>query len=304
MAAPSKRLTPSGILYGESLRGLLGKHLVNRDDPVIVAVHYTCLRVDFADRGKGTLVLPQTVGREIIEMVEVITREWERQRRAEIKDKAKAQRRHEAFIKEVTREPRPVRAQPSGTLGKKIEAAANKTALPIDALCVLSQANDPYTAWRRRAAAEWFAALFNRFVPSGTNHLRGFFYLLVTAAVDGVDGKRFVNKNWSALQRASKAARWLELVPFERIIDERNAPPEIYVPGETAISTSINQGAPCSLPADVTDAMPSFCLSGFTGRQTHRIIFYGRAMACALIARRGTATAAAPTAAARISSGA
>jgi hypothetical protein len=286
------------------LRGLLGKHLVNRDDPVIVAVHYTCLRVDFADRGKGTLVLPQTVGREIIEMVEVITREWERQRRAEIKDKAKAQRRHEAFIKEVTREPRPVRAQPSGTLGKKIEAAANKTALPIDALCVLSQANDPYTAWRRRAAAEWFAALFNRFVPSGTNHLRGFFYLLVTAAVDGVDGKRFVNKNWSALQRASKAARWLELVPFERIIDERNAPPEIYVPGETAISTSINQGAPCSLPADVTDAMPSFCLSGFTGRQTHRIIFYGRAMACALIARRGTATAAAPTAAARISSGA
>jgi hypothetical protein len=44
--------------------------------------------------------------------------------------------------------------------------------------------------------------------------------------------KPFFNdyKHWQALQSASKAARWLGLVPFERIIDERNAPADIYVP--------------------------------------------------------------------------
>src|SRR5271163_4704691 len=85
-----------------------------------------------------------------------------------------------------------------------------------------------------------------------TKHLRGFFYLLVSSPdrITAPDGKPFINdnKHWQALQSASTSARWLGLVPFERIIDERNAPPEIYVPGVTPISTSVDPGTGCEVP--------------------------------------------------------
>ena len=105
--------------------------------------------------------------------------------------------------------------------------------------------------------------------------------------VFGPDGKRFVNdlKHWKALGEASKAARWLGLVPFERIIDERNAPPEIYVPGVTPISTDVNSGAGCEIPPTAEAALPRLYLAGFHGRQTHRIIFYGEKSSLSVVLR-------------------
>ena len=82
-----------------------------------------------------------------------------------------------------------------------------------------------------------------------------------------------------------KAARWLGVVGFERIIDERNAPPEIYVPCVTPISTTIGPGAHCEIPATAETAVPSFCLLGFRGRQTHRIIFYGEKASLSAVLR-------------------
>jgi hypothetical protein len=160
----------------------------------------------------------------------------------------------------------------------------------IDALTVLSAANDPYTAWRRRREAEWFAELFDRFVAAdATKHLRGFFYLLVSAPnpIASPDGKRFVNdhRHWRALQSASKAARWLGLVPFDRIIDERNAPPEIYVPGMTSVLTGVSSGAGCEAPQTVEAALPGLSLSGFKGRQAHRIIFFGEKSSLSTVLR-------------------
>ena len=131
--------------------------------------------------------------------------------------------------------------------------------------------------------------MFDRLVPAGaTKHLRGLFYLLVsTTALSGPDGKAFVNdyEHWRALQKASKAARWLGLVPFERIIDERNAPPEIYAPGISPISTGITLGAGCEVPPTAEAALPHLYLGGFQGRQTHRIIFYGEKSSLAAMLR-------------------
>jgi len=111
---------------------------------------------------------------------------------------------------------------------------------PADVDAIVKAAHAAYTAWRRRREAEWFVRLFDRFVAAGaTKHLRGFFYLLVSSPdrILGADSKPFINdyKHWKALQDASKAARWLGLVPFERIIDARNSPPEIFVPSVTSI---------------------------------------------------------------------
>jgi hypothetical protein len=175
-------------------------------------------------------------------------------------------------------------------LVQTICSAAANLGEAIDDLAVLSRDIDPYTAWRRRNDAEWFARLFNQFVPAGSSkHLRGFFYLLVSSPdpIMAPNGKQFVNdlKNWQALQDASKAARWLGLVPFERIIDARNAPPEIYVPSVAPISTDINPGAECEIPPTADAALPRLCLMGFSGRQTHRIIFYGEKSSLSVVLR-------------------
>jgi hypothetical protein len=284
IGSPFERLSPF-----ESLHSVLSRHHVNFDDPVIAVLHYTCPRVDFADRGKGTLTLPGDVGRTIIKMIEAVTKQWEKQRRAELRSEAALERRLELLLKEQRRPEKRESPDPAGILADKIIAEADQIGSSVDDLTVLSRDNDPYTAWRRRREAEWFAGLFNRLVAAdGTKHLRGFFYLLVsTTNLTGLDGNRFVNdyKNWQALQKASKAARWLGLVPFDRIIDERNAPPEIFVPTASPILTSIDPGGDCDIPATAEDALPKFCLTGFRGRQTHRIIFYGEKASLSVVLR-------------------
>src|SRR5271155_1674867 len=101
---------------------------------------------------------------------------------------------------------------------------------------VLAERNDPYRldspAWHRRAA--WFAEQLDRFVPFGTVHLRGLHYKLSSAGdVLLPDGRPYPNDDatWEWLnEKAAKAARWLGYVPFDRIIDERNAAPLVAEP--------------------------------------------------------------------------
>jgi DNA topoisomerase VI subunit B len=300
---PAERLLITGVNFSvgigspferlvtfDSFTSMAARQYVNSSDPVVLILHYTCPRVDFADRGKGTLALPREVAIEIRGLIEAVTKDWAKQRRTEIRSITAEANRRERLLKEQFRSERNAPPRPTGVLARIICGAANEIGEAIDALCVLSPGNDPYMAWRRRREAKWFARLFNRLVPAGaTKHLRGFFYLLVSApdGTAGADGKLFVNdhKHWQAMQSASKAARWLGLVPFERIIDERNAPPEIYVPSVTPILTSINPGTECHFPVTAEEALPSLLLLGFHGRQTHRIIFYGEKSSLAVVLR-------------------
>jgi hypothetical protein len=274
--------------YFDDLSSALAWQHIEYDDPVIVVLHYTCPRVDFSDHGKTAVTLPSEAGREAAKPIAAVTEVWAKQKRAELRSEARRQRRSEALAKEQKRRGNPDPEAPSGVLGYKIASAADECGVSIDSLAVLSREADPYTAWRRRREAEWFSDVFHRLVPSGTKHLRGLFYLLVSSPdLAGPDGKPFVNdyKHWQALQKASKAVRWLGLVPFERIIDERNAPPEVYVPDAILIETGINPGDRCDIPAIAEDAMPSFSLTGFKGRQTHRIIFYGEKSLLSVVLR-------------------
>jgi hypothetical protein len=285
IASPFERLGP---FWG--LASILGRQQASRLDPVVLVVHYTCPRVDFVDRGKGTLALPREVGEEIVGIVEAVTKDWAKQRRAELRSATAEKNRSQRLLKQQHCPKKKAAPAPTGILAENICRAAGELGTSIDSLVVLSPGNDPYTAWRRRREAEWFAPLFDRLVPTGaTKHLRGFFYLLVSSPdrISGPDGQPFVNdyKHWQALQSASKAARWLGLVRFDRIIDERNAPPEIYVPGVTSISTSVDPGTGCVLPLTAEAALPRLCLTGFRGRQTHRIIFYGEKSSLSVVLR-------------------
>ena len=235
---PFRRIGPF-----QDLSSLLMRRMAGEDEPVVLMLHYTCPRVDYSDRGKSTLALPWEVGEAIKELVEQVTKDWSKQRLAEHRRASAAANREQRLMRR-SEKPKKEPAEPNGVLAEKISLAADALGVPIDSLVVLSRDIDPYTAWRRQREAEWFARLFDRLVaPGATKHLRGLFYLLVSStAITAPDGKPFVNdyKHWQALQSASKAARWLGLVPFERIIDERNAPPKIFVPGVTPTSASVD----------------------------------------------------------------
>ena len=107
----------------------------------------------------------------------------------------------------------------------------------MNELTVLATQNDPYrvdTPASHRDAA-WFKEQIDRFVPTARIHLRGLHYQ-VSSAADVIlpNGKPYTNtdKDWTWLQsKAAKAGRWLGYIPFERIVDQRNEPPKIYVSG-------------------------------------------------------------------------
>lgn len=169
-----------------------------------------------------------------------------------------------------------------GRLRQVIQGAARGAALSLRDLTVLEICRDPYrldTPAGHRDGA-WFAEQIRRFLrPGQTIHLRGLFYLVVAAGnVRKPDGTLVINTDkifeWLT-DEAAKAARWLGYVPFDRIVDERNAPPEFFLPEASPLSGwSLDAGEDAYLP-DLEDALPSVQILGFDPPQPYRLIFVG-----------------------------
>jgi hypothetical protein len=165
-------------------------------------------------------------------------------------------------------------------LRRRIEAAKKLTGLPLSKLSVLSAARDPYrldTPAGRRDGA-WLVGWIERLAVKLPVHLRGLFYILVAAGmVTRPDGRPFINDDatWTWLSEgAAKAARWLGLLPFESIVDERNAPPEIYVPLEEWPAPMVGVTLGTELP-DLDQ--PGLCadLNPIVARQPYRLVLVG-----------------------------
>lgn len=109
-------------------------------------------------------------------------------------------------------------------------ARAETGARLLDEVTVLAKDNDPFRTdvpakWRD---ARWFAEQVDELFPGRRVHLRGLHYAVLGRARP--DGPIYVSDDDSAkwLGFAAKAARWLGTVPFERIVDHRNAAPVIF----------------------------------------------------------------------------
>jgi hypothetical protein len=152
----------------------------------------------------------------------------------------------------------------------------------IPDLTVLSHGNDPYLLSDGRAA-QWFAEQVTRFIgPTGTVHLRGLFYLCVAAGdVRRPNGKSgldvpFINNEdeWTWITKvAAKNARWLGYVPFERIVDERNTPPELFVPEQEVTDWELLLGLRAPVPC--MSALLSEFAATIAAIQPFRVIFVG-----------------------------
>ena len=147
-----------------------------------------------------------------------------------------------------------------GPLRRVLEAACGP-GIALRDLTVLAVQNDPYrvdTPAGHRDG-QWFAEQLARLNRTTAIHLRGLHYAIVAAGnVLKPNGQPYINtdENWLWLQdKAADAARWLGYVPFDRIIDARNAPPVIHRQEPVEIATRIQPASTSKFPMSRTPCL-------------------------------------------------
>lgn len=118
----------------------------------------------------------------------------------------------------------------------ELKELARQSGRSVKQLLALSQNNDPFsvTIPSRREAGEWFAkVVWERFCEdAGVAHLRRLHYRIVAEnKFKLLSGTAYENTEecWKYLCRSSLAARYLGLIPFDALVDRRNAEPLLYV---------------------------------------------------------------------------
>ena len=162
-----------------------------------------------------------------------------------------------------------------------IEQAKEEHRTSLGDLTVLSPQVDPYRydtpADRRKS--EWLCEQMDLagILHNGDEiHNRGVFYAILSHAdTVGLDGNKFMNtaKHWEDIEAASKAARWLGCLPWDKIVDARNEEPIIRYTTENRPESSLYANA-YALP-DAHDFFPEVRVHHFTRRQKYRIAIYG-----------------------------
>lgn len=168
------------------------------------------------------------------------------------------------------------------TLGNIIRITKSFSKASLADLTVLSAQNDPYrldTKTNHRNG-QWLAQYMDAaglLKSWKRTHNRGVFYALVAAGdVLKPDGAPFVNNDdcWSFLEHASKAARWLGYVPWERIFDARNSDPVIRLSEPSSPYSAIEFDAD-SYAFDPIELRPRLNLCDFNARQMYKIVIFG-----------------------------
>lgn len=165
-----------------------------------------------------------------------------------------------------------------------IETHANVNGHSLSTLTVMSTITDPYridTPANRRDA-EWLAQAWQSCGARRPIHLRGLHYALVSTPhlAPMPDGTPFLNTwdCWLWLQAIANRARWLGIVAFEDIVDERNAPPQIYTqPAEDGcLEVRVdNDRVKLWAPTTIKAMLPTVGATVQAARQAYRLVFIG-----------------------------
>jgi hypothetical protein len=166
-------------------------------------------------------------------------------------------------------------------LRKILENACAKQKASLTELTVLSAAVDPYrldtNAGHRDGA--WLATQLNKLCGATARiHWRGLHYAIVQEAkIKKPNGEVYRNteSDWIWLsENAGKAARWLGYIPFERIIDARNAEPIIHRKAKVHPEARLSIGLDIDIP-DAEDIEPLPIAKGFVPRQAFQFAIFG-----------------------------
>jgi hypothetical protein len=173
---------------------------------------------------------------------------------------------------------------PPGTVGEAgpLRAALDRViaeqGCSLKDLTVLAPQNDPFrvdTPARHRDG-EWLATTA-RDLGLGERkiHLRGLHYMMIGRPKPGGAPYRNTDADWLWLQGdAAKAARWLGYIPFDQIVDQRNAEPEVREYSRPEPWAYLTVGIDVDLP-DAADIMPGLAVEDFRGVQPYRITMAG-----------------------------
>jgi hypothetical protein len=177
----------------------------------------------------------------------------------------------------------------TGPLRRLLEETAAGEQVPMKALTVLAVQNDPFrvdTPAGHRDG-EWLAINAERLgLANRKIHLRGLHYALVTDAPAKPNGGTYRNTadDWRWLQeKAADAARWLGYIPFDRIVDQRNAEPVVRIFEEPHPRPYVSVGVNVDIP-DPDDIEPHVGAyytrqgqthGGFGGAQPYKLVIVG-----------------------------
>jgi hypothetical protein len=130
-----------------------------------------------------------------------------------------------------------------------IKAQAQKTGRPVTAFLALARQNDPFYVGTpaSRAQGEWFANLWQRGGFGAGVHLRRMHYWCTAqTGLTLATGEPYANtdKCWQYLCQASKAARYLNLVPISDICDRKNPEPHVVTAYQSTPSAQFEIDTP------------------------------------------------------------
>ena len=153
-------------------------------------------------------------------------------------------------------------------LRQALDLTAEQEGCGLKHLTVLAPQNDPFRIDTRanHRDGEWLAIYAESLIGQRPIHLRGLHYALVTAAPTKPNGDTYRNtdNDWKWMQdNASDAARWLGYIPFDRIIDQRSAAPEVRVFTAPQTTPYVSIGVDVDIPAadDIEPSVGAYHLS-------------------------------------------
>jgi len=168
-----------------------------------------------------------------------------------------------------------------GALRSVLETVCEEQGCGLGSLTVLSAQIDPYRldVPARHRDGQWIAGQLKRILKGSARiHWRGVHYAIVAQGnVRKPDGEVYSNTNedWEWLSTvAGKAARWLGYIPFERILDNRNAEPIIHRKARVVSGAFVTIGVEVAIP-DVDDLQPAPIAQGFVARQAYHFVIFG-----------------------------
>lgn len=162
-------------------------------------------------------------------------------------------------------------------LRQALEAAMVEHGLSMKDLTVLAPQNDPYridTPARHRDG-EWLAITARELGLARKIHLRGLHYMVIGRPKP--DGSPYTNTeaDWLWLSGdAGKAARFLGYIPFDQIVDQRNAEPTVRLFTAPDPRAYISTGVRVDIP-NADDIEPWVFADGFEGVQPHKLVLIG-----------------------------
>jgi hypothetical protein len=168
-----------------------------------------------------------------------------------------------------------------GELAQFFAAECQASGYTPDELTVLSRERDPFrldTSPKRRDA-KWFAEQFElHFAAGDESHLRSIHYVLSTTVppILRPDGLPYRNtyEDWRwLLNKPAKAARWLGLVPWASIVDNRSEDPVVGRVARAGKASTSWAVALITVPGEI-NVTPSPVMLGFGADQPFALALF------------------------------